>query len=240
MINLEGLFSVRYKLKMSQFRYERKYIIENLSTQKVNLIIKSHPHLFKKKYDARFVNSLYLDSLDYSFYNDHVIGKSDRYKIRVRWYNNLYEEIQKPVLEIKTKKNYLGKKEYYYLNRINFHKNLQVEKLNKFIRNSNIPEKVKILNIKPVLINRYLRNYFESADKKYRITVDTNLTYYPILSDKILFTKVHHDKNIVIMELKYGVDAGDYASKITNHFPFRTMKSSKYIRGIQITRDVII
>ena len=90
---------------MSQFRYERKYIIENLSTQKVNLIIKSHPHLFKKKYDARFVNSLYLDSLDYSFYNDHVIGKSDRYKIRVRWYNNLYEEIQKPVLEIKTKKN---------------------------------------------------------------------------------------------------------------------------------------
>ena len=35
---------------MSQFRYERKYIIENLSTQKVNLIIKSHPHLFKKKY----------------------------------------------------------------------------------------------------------------------------------------------------------------------------------------------
>lgn len=225
---------------MKQFRYERKYIIENLSVQKVNLIIKSHPYLFKKKYNSRFVNNLYLDSLDYSLYNNHVIGKSNRYKVRIRWYNNLYDEIQKPVLEIKSKKNYLGKKEFYYLNKINFHKNLQVEKLNKFIRNSNIPEQIKILNIKPVLINRYLRNYFESADKRYRITVDTNLTFYPILSDKILFTKAHHDKDIIIVELKYGVDANDYAYKITNHFPFRVTKSSKYIRGIQITRNIIV
>ena len=102
---------------MSQFRYERKFLIENLFKEEVALIIKKNPYLFKRKYHQRFVNNKYFDSLDYSLYNNHVIGKSDRYKIRVRWYDDLFGEIKKPILEIKSKNNYLGKKEYCNLDK---------------------------------------------------------------------------------------------------------------------------
>lgn len=225
---------------MEQFRYEKKFLAINSSYNEVNLMIKRHPYLFKKKYDERFVNNIYFDTLDYSLYSNHVDGKSHRYKIRVRWYNKLIEEIKKPVLEIKTKENYLGKKEYYSLDKIRLHENLTTDELDYLIKKKNIPEKVKVLNVKPVLINRYLRNYFESADKKYRITLDTNLSYYSFLHKSKLFEKIYQDKGLVIVELKYGIKENNYVSNISSYIPYRATKSSKYIRGIQITRDVVI
>ena len=88
---------------MSQFRYERKFLIENLFKEEVGLIIKKNPYLFKRKYQQRFVNNIYFDSLDYSLYNNHVIGKSDRYKIRVRWYDDLFGEIKNQYLRLNLK-----------------------------------------------------------------------------------------------------------------------------------------
>ena len=224
---------------MSQFRYERKFLIENLFKEEVGLIIKKNPYLFKKKYQQRFVNNIYFDSLDYSLYNNHVIGKSDRYKIRVRWYDDLFGEIKKPILEIKSKNNYLGKKEYCNLDKFHLDQTTQLNDLVKIFNYSNFPEKIKILNVRPVLINRYLRDYFESSDRKFRVTLDTNLFYYSASFKERLFTKVYNDKNIIIVELKYAPNADLNANKLTNYFPFRKTKSSKYIRGIQMTRRVI-
>jgi hypothetical protein len=55
------------------------------------------------------------------------------------------------------------------------------------------------------------------------------------MTDKALKTsgKVYDDS--VIMELKYDECNDLSAEKITNSFPFRLTKSSKYIMGIQAT-----
>ena len=227
-------------MKMKDFRYEKKFLIKNSSSHEVNSIIKKNPYLFRKKFEQRFVNNIYFDDLNYSLYKDHVIGKSDRYKIRVRWYNKLIYEVKKPVLEIKCKKNQLGKKEFYNLNEIVLNKSIKQKELNQLIKNNNIPDKIKVLNIKPVLINRYLRNYFESADKRFRITLDTDLSYFSVSNNEKVFNKIYEDKHVLVLELKYGFDDENYVNNITSHIPFRATKSSKYVRGIEMIKDVII
>ena len=89
---------------------------------------------------------------------------------------------------------YLGKKEYCNLDKFHLDQTTQLNDLVKIFNYSNFPEKIKILNVRPVLINRYLRDYFESSDRKFRVTLDTNLFYYSASSKERLFTKVYNDK----------------------------------------------
>ena len=82
-------------------------------------------------------------------------------------------------------------------------------------------------------MNRYIRKYFVSVDGKYRITLDHDMEYYRIGSANNSFLeRVMHD-DYVILELKYGKDADSEASRVTNDFPFRLTKSSKYILGVE-------
>lgn len=225
---------------MENLRYERKFLAQNSSLADVSNVVKLNPKLFIKKYKERFINNIYFDSLNYSLYNDNLFGTSNRFKVRIRWYDNLLGKIEKPVLEIKNKKNLIGSKDRYSLDSFNLNKKTQIDELKDLINIENFPQKIKALNIFPVLINRYLRNYFESADKKYRLTVDTNLIYYSILGKNIFFNEPRKEEGLVILELKYGLEQNNYANRISNHFPFRKIKFSKYVRGIQTTREVVI
>ena len=48
----------------------------------------------------------------------------------------------------------------------------------------------------------------------------------------IILSNKKHDSLITILELKYSIDNDDHAQIITNHFPFRLTKNSKYEVGI--------
>ena len=85
----------------------------------------------KRHYDNRNVNSIYYDTLNYQNARDNINGISNRSKTRVRWYNNNFTEKK---LEIKIKKNNLGKKLYLNskffddINNINQIKNFIIKK----------------------------------------------------------------------------------------------------------------
>ena len=81
-------------------------------------------------------------------------------------------------------------------------------------------------------MNRYSRKYYRSGDGKYRITIDSNLGYYKLLQLNNNFSHKIIDKNARIIELKYDKDSDDRAKNVTNYFPFRISKSSKYIEGV--------
>ena len=214
------------------YRYERKFFISDITKHNVESIVKLHPAMFSAIFHQRFVNSIYFDAIDFRNYFDNVNGSSHRIKIRIRWYGELFGHINKPVLELKIKNESLNRKQVYSLYPFDFNNSFTAEEILNIINKSDVPEIIKINSLKPVLLTRYSRKYFKSADGNYRITIDTDLVFYHIYCQKNLFVNKLIDDINVILELKYNQNADNKANYITNFFPFRLSKSSKYVTGI--------
>jgi SPX domain protein involved in polyphosphate accumulation len=218
------------------YRYERKFIINGLDRQTVETMIKLHPALFSEIFHQRYVNNIYFDSINLTNYYDNIEGSTQRIKARIRWYGELLGYIDKPILEFKIKAGFTGKKESFALQPLKICKGLNAEAIFNIIEISDIPQvaKAKLYSLKPFLLNRYCRKYYQSVNKNYRITVDTDLVFYRIDSRRIsILSKSSHD-NSIILELKYDQSKDDEANHITAGFPFRLTKSSKYVTGIDI------
>ena len=216
-------------------RYERKFVVKNLSKPGIEQIVKNHPAAFSEIFHERNVNNIYLDTPDLTYFFENVIGKSNRKKVRLRWYGELFGEIKSPVLEFKFKKGMVGNKLLFVLKPFILDLNFNIDVLKSIFARSELPEWVlhDILPLEPHLLNRYTRKYFRSFDKNFRVTVDNNMIYQDISRRNNSFTKRSVNDTDIIVELKYNFDKDDLANTITNHFPFRITKSSKYVNGIQ-------
>jgi SPX domain protein involved in polyphosphate accumulation len=221
--------------KISEYRYERKFFVNSLSKYDIESIIKLHPAKFSELYHQRFVNNIYLDSSGLNNYFDNIQGNMQRTKTRIRWYGKLFGNIETPILEFKIKNGLLGRKSHYSLNSFSLDNTFNIQKLIQNIQNSKVPIAVEsiIKYLKPTLLNRYSRRYFISNDKQYRITIDSDQVFYKIGHQNNSFKSEIIDNTNIILELKYDVDAENNVNSITNHFPFRLTKSSKYIAGIE-------
>lgn len=217
-------------------RYERKFLISELDKHEVEATIKSNPAMFSEIFHERPVNNIYLDSADLASYHDNVMGKDFRMKTRIRWYGDAFGMIKKPMLEIKIKNSELGSKRLFPLNPFIFDRNFSREFLiSEVISKSNLPAWVidHVKSLKFALLNRYRRKYFESRDKNYRISLDFEFEFYAIGQQKNTFIGKIMQNDYVILELKYEREKDLGAQKITNSFPFRLTKSSKYVSGIE-------
>ena len=94
----------------NNYRYERKFLISELTREEVQSLIKSHTVMFREIYHPRYVNNIYFDTFDMGSYFDNVNGAFNRVKVRIRWYGDLFGPIKKPILEFKIKKGLLGTK----------------------------------------------------------------------------------------------------------------------------------
>ncbi|MGD2087763.1 MAG: VTC domain-containing protein [Candidatus Aminicenantes bacterium] len=216
------------------FRFERKFFISTLPEKQVINIIKMHPALFYEIYPPRYVNNIYLDTPGMKNYIDNVDGISKRMKIRIRWYNEHFGQIEKPTLEVKMKQGLLGRKNSYPLVPFTVDQKLSKEYLIEVFEKTDLPRDLKnhLCSMIPVLMNRYKRRYYLSADGGYRITLDSNLSYYRLNPYLNFYLYKLTDKHNVILELKYQYDRDDFADQVTNCFPFLLTRSSKYITGI--------
>ena len=222
-------------LKDKIFRYERKFFITEINSKDVDAIVKLHPAIFSEIFHERSVNNIYFDTPELNNYFDNIDGNMYRVKSRIRWYGRTFGVIEKPVLELKIKNGLLGRKEAYSLDTFKLDGHFNMQKIVQIIQNTNIPEfiAIGIKSSQPTLLNKYDRRYFLSADKRYRITIDTNQIFYRIGSQNNFFlNKIKNDLN-VILELKYNINFDEDANHITEHFPFRLTKSSKYVTGIE-------
>src|SRR3989338_3942059 len=91
----------KMKNKKTQYRYERKFIIEK--TCNPEFLVKHHPANFIKQHNLRQINNIYFDTPNYSSYTDNKEGNPQREKIRIRWYGEPFGKINNPILEIKQK-----------------------------------------------------------------------------------------------------------------------------------------
>ena len=214
------------------WRRELKFIVSEYSEDSIISLIKSHPIILSEIYKERKINNIYFDTIDFKNFSDNVIGLSNRLKIRIRWYGETFTTIKNPILEFKIKNGLVGQKEYFELEQFNTNEYITSKEIyNELMKNkTSVFAKQKLLLTKPVLINNYLRRYFISSCKKFRVTFDKNLNFYSFLGKKRRLIKTKQN----ILEIKYDKNEMINSGKITNYFPFRLSKSSKYVTGINL------
>ena len=214
-------------------RYERKFMVDSMEPHTVEQHIRIHPAAFSPIFHPRYINNIYLDTNEFDFYHDNVSGKSNRKKARIRWYGDIMGKIDRPVLEFKIRVGMLGNKISFPLKGFSLDENMDLEKLQLVFRSSDLPVWAieNLLQFKPALLNRYTRKYFLSFDRRFRLTIDTELSYHGIGNNNNSFLERYSIEDVIV-ELKYDNKFDDTASIVSNNLPFRLTKSSKYVNGI--------
>jgi len=88
-------------------------------------------------------------------------------------------------------------------------------------------------HLEPTLLNRYRRHYFLSHDGRFRLTVDSELQFAGVQPNGHSTVFSAHAPAVVIIELKFAPEFAESVGPLTNTFPFRLIRFSKYVAGIQ-------
>jgi hypothetical protein len=219
----------------SDYRYERKFCVSGLTDREVESLIRLHPVMFLEVYPPRWINNVYLDSLDRRNYRDNLDGIDHRVKVRIRWYGDLLGPEVRAALELKIKLGLLGTKRHFPLMPFSVDNARRIIRMRDALERSAIPQvlKLELLSLEPALLNRYRRKYFQSADGRFRITIDSQMESYRIRASDHQLLHRSVDRTSTIVELKYDPAHDPDAPRISNRFPFRMTKNSKYVSGIE-------
>lgn len=138
------------------------------------------------------------------------------------------------VLTRHIKKGSLGRKISFPLPSFSLDEHFDADAMTRAFRSCELPAHVAqhLRTLAPTLLNRYLRTYHQSADKRFRITIETGLEYYALYLLHNTFQHRMVDYVHSVLELKYEREHDDAARHISNYFPFRVTKSSKYVMGL--------
>jgi SPX domain protein involved in polyphosphate accumulation len=222
---------VANKRKSPSYRYERKFHIKNLTKAEVVSLVNLNSSIFNFAFKSRIINNIYFDNFNFKNYFENVEGDTDRIKVRVRWYGELFNEIDRPKLEIKIKNGLLGYKDSMSIKKFDLKEDLN--NIFTCIKDSYLYDIYNLKSLNPVLMNSYNRSYYISNDKNYRITVDDKQSYYKISNKNNNFQNKIIDNDSVVLEIKYNDNNDENVNLITNNFPFRMTKNSKYVNGIE-------
>jgi SPX domain protein involved in polyphosphate accumulation len=214
-------------------RYERKFVTGNLSVAECAAILRRHPAGFFQAYPPRIVNNLYLDSAGLRSYHDHVDGAANRTKTRVRWYGPPAAHIERPSLERKLKRGLVSGKLVEALPSFSMNGEGVRATLEHTFSIASLPEllRLDLHHLSPTLFNRYHRYYFVSADRRFRLTIDSELQFAAPRTESTLVKL--SSLPMVVLELKFAAEHLDAASVITNGLPLRMVRCSKYVLGIE-------
>jgi SPX domain protein involved in polyphosphate accumulation len=208
-------------------RYERKYRIEGVGLDVILQTIKLHPAGLFKIFPDRQINNIYFDTPGLTTYKENVMGLAFRDKYRVRWYGWDPLIVNKPKLEIKHRRNNVGAKTIFDVEPFSFDNLKQISRqVNKLSGT--------FAHLQPAIQNSYRRAYYGTRDKKFRITIDWNLAYASLMTSRQFRKHQQFEPNVNILEVKYEQDIEHEADRISQFFPFRSTKNSKYVTGIEI------
>lgn len=193
---------------------------------------------FQESYKPRIVNSLYFDTPNYDFASSNMSGESKRIKLRSRWYSDLKTKFldsftsksQLFTFEVKRKINSVSDK--LNLGTITYDKEEDYLSRVSSIQESfesiaiNQPTLAAFSLISTIFTN-YEREYYElKSDNNIRLTIDKNISYCnsKAPSDLLMLAK-----DYVIVELKFNPDSRKKINSLMKNFPFRQVRSSKFL-----------
>jgi len=223
------------KREIDENRYERKFCTTRLTKHEIAAILIQHPAMFSEIHPRRSVNNIYFDTLTMDNYQANVVGLASRQKCRIRWYGHLFGPVAEPILQLKIKKGLLGRKEQIPLEPFSLVESFRGQTIVEVFKRSKMQDGLRsyLEMLTPVLLNRYQRRYFLSADSNYRITLDTDMEFFGVGDGYHSIARKWVDEVTTIVELKYSQDKDRSAQQISNSLPFRLSRSSKYVKGIR-------
>ena len=223
---------------MNSYRYERKFNIPKHFSSYILDLIKSNCSNLSELYEERQVNSFYYDTYNLKFARQNINGNSNRKKIRLRYYGD-QKILKDPKIEIKSKFGNVGTKKLIQIDKKihNIDKVYNIEEFNK-IHELDLNLDISLIDLKPVLFVSYFRKYFISKCKRFRFTLDNNISFQSIdfnLNKNFINQNQFFIAQESILEIKYNVK--DDINELINFlgFPFRVTRYSKYITGLSIT-----
>ncbi|MCG8588003.1 MAG: VTC domain-containing protein, partial [Proteobacteria bacterium] len=193
-----------------------------------------HPAGFFEPYPSRAVNNIYFDTYDYFAYRENLSGASARSKVRYRWYGDT-KEPDSGTLEVKRRRGGLGWKLSYRTGAVPILDSTWTE-LRHALRKAIPAAGTLWLDANPlaVLMNHYRRRYFETSDRRVRLTFDWNQRVFDQrASPGPAFDQRAHLPDTVVVELKFDPTDRRFASSLIQGLPLRLSRNSKYVIGCQ-------
>ncbi|MDA3791225.1 MAG: VTC domain-containing protein [Desulfobacula sp.] len=216
-------------------RCEIKFVAHESEADYLRQWLHLHWAGFKVPYPDRWVNNVYFDTLHYFAYQENLSGASARTKVRYRWYEQ-HDYPDKGTLEVKRKRNYFGWKLRFKAYKAPYKNGDHWFDIKRNLMNEmNAEAKIWLQsNPQPVIINRYLRNYYVSQDDRIRATIDVCQSMYD--QRYKAYPNVVHKANIpnsLVLEFKFNRHDNKYASSILQGLPLRVSRNSKYMTGVK-------
>ena len=219
-------------------RYELKFVAPPLLHRRVEQAVRLHKAGFFTPYPDRLVNNVYFDNFDFFAYEENLVGTSKRTKVRLRWYGDTWTP-EKCTLELKRRRNMLGWKNNYRTGAADF-----VGENWRQIRarlRGQLPDDARMwldANPRPVLINRYRRQYFESRDRKIRVTLDRDQQVFAqIFRPTPNRTRKSNLPATLVVECKFASEDRRRGIAAIQGLPLRVGRNSKYVIGVQSLRS---
>ncbi|HOB97222.1 MAG TPA: VTC domain-containing protein [Verrucomicrobiota bacterium] len=223
------------KCGLANARFERKFLPSGLSVAETIALVRRHPALFREPYPERVVNNVYFDTPDLRHFHDHVGGTARRFKVRIRWYGDFGGAIAQPRLEFKLRRGTVSGKEGYPFPPFELNGHFPRGVLEAAWHGDALPEqaRLRLHGVQAVLGNRYRRRYFCTADGAVRLTVDWGLEFIDLRGVRASLRPLSGQDHGVIVEVKYADACAADAAAVTACFPFRLVRCSKYVLGVQ-------
>jgi hypothetical protein len=236
------------KDKMQASRFEQKYIISEEQALQVRDFVRSYLELDEngvgKPNYSYPVHSLYLDSDDLKLYWTTINGDKNRFKLRLRFYNNNPDT---PVFfEIKRRMNNCIMKQRGGVRRDSVdwllagHIPEQAHMVSKdpkhLVALQNFCHLMQQIRAKPKAHIAYFREaYVPHDDNSARLTMDREVRAEPELSAR-LSTKMEHPILIwgkdIVLELKFTNRFPDWFRELVRIFGLRQCGAAKYVDGV--------
>ena len=218
-------------MKRTPPRIELKKVYSPKDFDSILCKLKSSKFRFRRSFPPRDVNSLYFDSSRYSAISDSLSGDSERQKTRLRWYGNLLMP-ESPVLERKFKKGVYSWK-YLTPTKLKYSQNSDgwhsafIDQCNK--GKSSLRELLPIDQCTPISVVSYRRHYYETIDRKIRVTFDSNLKFFDQTLRKAPNLKFSRKLfQTLVCEIKFNSRHVDEVGELANAILFHPQRFSKY------------
>ena len=226
------------------FRFEKKYILNNLQVEelkhRLSPIMKLDPILSGKSFYC--IRSLYFDDYNNTCLKQVLNGISERYKYRIRFYNNNHEYI---MLEKKYKIDNMTKKTVCRITKEQVNKilngSISISKDNDKLLNEFILM-IKTRGFRPVVIIDYDRIPYVYDAGCVRITFDYNLScsyeFDKLFDDRLLRIPLMEEGSTVL-EVKYNDFIPDYIRFSLQVNGLRRTSYSKYCCGRMAIKNCV-
>lgn len=217
---------LRHEIKFVSYASEYSRLLNWLRLRSVG---------FYSPYSARRINNAYFDTWDYRAFAENLAGVSARRKLRYRWYgSDVYPAAG--VLELKEKQNLFGWKKRFSIATAPHSDGDSWRDIIEKLRQQ-LPAAGKLhldQNPMPVMINRYDREYFVTADGIIRATIDRHQQVFEQRYGALPnVDRIMPMQDTIVMEFKFPASARPAAMQILNSIPLRIGRHSKYMNAMR-------